>query len=123
MPNGKKGNKLMKKLNHFVYFDYSAFLKGKTLIYVDGKRDDKQNCLKITLLIQEDKTDYGEDGVDNQYEKLVIKMPETKESYLEQFKRNDRVNIIEVKSAKVWGDYNTNLSIIAKVVKTNAQGH
>ena len=111
----------MKHLKNFLHFDHESFLKGKNLIYVDGKENKAINGVSITLLIAEDHTNYGDSLDDNQYEKLVIKMPDTKGSYLEGFKRNDKVIVTGVTNAVVWGDYQSNLSITAKVVKPNAQ--
>ncbi len=111
----------MKKLRNFLKFDSNAFLKDKTLMYLEGKiqDDDHFKGAKITTLIIDDRTDYGDDSISNQYEKLSIKVPNANEDYLRQFKRNEEVRVIDVSEGKVWGDYGNNLTITGKLIKIN----
>ena len=87
----------MKKLNTFVRFDAQAFLRGKKLSFVEGRVDtdsDKFNGVRMSLLIKEDNTDYG-NGITgaNIYEKLSVKVEGQNENYLRQFKLDDEVYI------------------------------
>ncbi len=68
----------MKKISLFERFDAQGFLKGKRLLYINGRfeNSDKFIGCKVEVLIAEDMADYdGEVGL-NIYERLLVKVPD-----------------------------------------------
>ncbi|MGX9820392.1 hypothetical protein [Lactococcus lactis] len=113
----------MKKLKQFNEFNVEAFLKDKVLryiseqpnyIFVDGKRTENFDGLKISAVIIEDNTDYGngETGL-NVYEKINIKLPGVLRTNLSP---EDDFELINA-TAKLYGDYNNLLSLSAEGVQ------
>lgn len=113
----KKGDrKMLKKLRKYMHFDWEGFVENKKLVLL-GIRDWKdfntgrELGVKAECVIAMDKTDYGEAGVNNLYEKIIVKIPH-------------KINIpigkeIELRNvqAKVYGDYGNQLSVIAEDIQ------
>lgn len=106
----------MKNLSQFVNFDIDAFLDGKELLVLSVSEwvdfDDKTvKGTKITTVIIIDETDYnGKDG-NNRFEKLVIKVPKAIDVAV------DSVIVPVNATARVYGDYNSNLSVVAEDIE------
>ena len=106
----------MKKLNMFNHFNYDGFAKEKRFICInqqEWKDYETKNLLgtKLELVIAQDKTDYGEEGVSNLYEKFVVKIPKV---------INVPVNTeIRLKNpeAKVYGEFHNQLSVVAEDIE------
>ena len=106
----------LKKLNKFLNFDYEGFAKDKKLICI-GQQEwrvfetKSLEGTKLEIAIVQDKTDYGEEGVNNLYEKFYVKIPQV---------INVPVNA-EVKfknaQATVYGEFRNQLSVIAESVE------
>ena len=106
----------MKHLSQFVNFDLEVFLAGKELLvnsvsdWVDYE-DKSVKGTKITTVIISDDTDYnGKDG-NNRFEKLVIKVPKSVDVAV------DSVIVPVDATARVYGDYNNQLSIVAENIE------
>lgn len=106
----------MRFLSMFTHFDLEAFLAEKTLI-VTGVSDwfdyeDKSKLLgsKISTVIYEDNTIYGDYQESNRFERLVIKVP--KRIDVTDVPLDSRVVPING-VAKIWGEHHSNLSITA----------
>lgn len=106
----------MKHLSQFVNFDLDAFLNGKELLvnsvsdWLDYE-DKSIKGTKITTVIISDDTDYnGKDG-NNRFEKLVIKVPKAIDVAV------DSVVVPINAIARVYGDFNSNLSVVAEDIE------
>lgn len=113
----------MQKLKQFTLFETEKFLKDKTLVFMSGKKANPSHGfigMNIEVMILEDKTNYG-DGIvgANEFEKFTVKVPKVNETYLSKFKRMQKVNIVEIEKASLWGEYQTNLTITGKLVPVN----
>lgn len=107
----------MRFLSMFTHFDLDAFLAGKTLIvtgvsdWVDFDNKSKTLGTKITTVIYEDNTDYGDYQGNNRFEKLVIKVPKAIDVPLDS-------TVVPVNGiGRVYGDYHNNLSVTADDVE------
>ena len=103
----------MKKLNNYRLFDTERFLKGKKLAFLKGKyqADDKFQGVSMTLIVLDDIKK------ENDGEQFTVKVANVPESYLMQFKMLDTVQLYDISKATVYGDYQNQLSIHAKVKK------
>nr|CDL65664.1 unnamed protein product [uncultured bacterium] len=103
----------MKKLNNYRYFDSESFLKGKTLAYLKGKSqyDEKFKGVSITVIILKDPEN------ENEGEQFTVKVVGVQESFLNQFKMLDIVQLYDITKATVYGDFQNQLSIHAKIKK------
>ena len=114
----------MRKLKNYLTFNSAEFFKDKRVHFVSGKLND--DGVKINAIIMDDKTVYGkdEDNEDitglNIAEKFSITVPKGTKVLLNQFKSMDVIELYDYKSAKVWGTYNENLSVVCNVKKANA---
>lgn len=109
----------MKGLKHFLHFDLDMFLIGKKLVYLRAapwlEQGNDLGC-KVTLLIVEDKT---VENVDNIGEQLVIKVRNCSPTAFSKWRSfYTEVIVTDVERAIVYGDYQNQLSIIAKVAVT-----
>lgn len=114
--SAKKGGDNMKHLSQFIRFDLDSFLENKELLvlsvsdWVDFE-DKTIKGTKITTVIISDDTDYnGKDG-NNRFEKLVIKVPKTIDVAV------DSVIVPVNATARVYGDYNNQLSVVAEDIE------
>lgn len=117
----------MQKLRQFTYFDCESFLNGKTLVYLSGKKPDPKHGfvgLAIEVMIMDDNTDYG-DGLKglNEFEKFTVKVQGADETYLSNFKRKQKIKIVDIQKASTWGDYQENLTIFGRVVPLHEEKH
>lgn len=109
----------MKKLNRFLYFDFTGFSKGKQYVCTGiqpWKNHDTGEVLgsKVEAVIYKDKTDYGPstDSVTNLFEKVVFKVKHVVTDV------SVGAEILPVNAtATVYGDYRNQLSITAEDVK------
>ena len=106
----------MKKLNIFNHFDYDEFAKEKKFICIsqqEWKDFETKNLLgtKLELVIVQDKTDYGEEGINNLYEKFYVKVPQVLNVPV-----NAEVKLKNVE-ATVYGEFRNQLSVIAEFVE------
>lgn len=106
----------MKKLSQFTIFDIEAFLKEKRLMVIAQQEwkdyNTKDLCgTKTELVIIQDNTDYGEKGVTNLYEKIIVKVPK-----VITLPMNAEVRL-KNPEATVYGDYRNQLSIIAQDIE------
>ena len=106
----------MKKLNNFIHFDTKEFLKDKRLIAL-GQQEWKDFSTKsllgtrIEVVIAQDKTDYGEEGVSNLYEKFVVKIPKVITVPV-----NTEIRL-KNPEAKVYGEFHNQLSVVAEDIE------
>ena len=109
----------MRGLAMFNHFDFYGFVKDKKLIVCDISEwvdyNDKSivKGTKITTVIYEDHTDYGESEITNKFEKIVAKIP--KKVTNTKVKIDDFV-VFKNAVARVYGDYNNLLSVVAEDV-------
>lgn len=105
----------MKHLSQFIRFDLDAFLNGKELLvnsvsdWLDYE-DKSVKGTKITTVIISDETEYDKDG-NNRFEKLVIKVPKSIDIAV------DSVIVPVDAVARVYGDYNNQLSVVAEDIE------
>ena len=106
----------MKGLKEFQKFDLEAFLTDKEIMYLDFSqwyeykkvvKNEAPSCIKMSFVIVKDDTKYSTD-VNNEYEKFDVKVRGVSSVNI---KKRSLVKIKGV--AKVWGDFNQNLSIEA----------
>lgn len=106
----------MKGLKEFQKFDLEAFLTDKEIMYLDfsqwyeyknGVKNEAPSGIKMSFVIVKDDTKYSTD-VNNEYEKFDVKVRGVSSVNI---KKRSLVKIKGV--AKVWGDFNQNLSIEA----------
>lgn len=104
----------MKKLRSYLHFDTQAFLEGKELQFLMGKPLDPVKTgfegVAVEIVIVDDPSGDG-----NDFEKIKVKVPNVNQDWLEQFHKGDEVQIFDVTKATVYGDYQNELSIIAKI--------
>lgn len=111
----------MKGLKQFIQFDLDAFLQDKEITfldakpfynYLDGKPTTEQAGIKLECVITKDNTNYNNKEINNEYEKISIKIPGASKAGISRGAK------LKIKgTGKVWGDYSQNLSIEA----TNVQ--
>ena len=97
----------MKGLKQFLQFDLDGFLADKEITFLDskpyylydnGKATDEVAGMRLECVITKDNTNYNNQEISNEYEKISIKIPKA-----------TKVGI--KRAAKVWGDFSQNLSI------------
>lgn len=105
----------MKGLKQFLQFDLDGFLADKEITfldskpfynYIDGKATDELAGMKLECVITRDNTTYNNKDINNEYEKITIKIPGANKVGI---KRGSKLKIKG--TAKVWGDFSQNLSI------------
>lgn len=94
---------MIKKLNYFMKFDAVEFFKDKTLVakssrYDDGNREEgdaQEPRLKITAIITEDNTEYGDERGINLFEEVHLRIagPGIKKLKVEQ---GTHINVLEI---------------------------
>lgn len=102
----------MKYLNQFQSFDFPRFSNGKKFQFLGSSPWQDSETKKILGVVAEcviisDETDYGE-GRDrtNRFEKIKFKIKKAVSIPID-------AQVIPINPiAKVWGDYNSNLSVI-----------
>lgn len=106
----------MKGLKQFVQFDLNGFLKDKEIIfldskpfynYIDGKPTDEVAGIKLECVITKDNTIYSNHEINNEYEKISVKIPGVAKAGI---KRGSKIKVVQG-VGKIWGDYSQNLSI------------
>jgi hypothetical protein len=116
----------MKKLRSFVRFDVDRFFSGKELRvtgaepwheYIDKKRQEEPIGTKYKLVIAVDNTIYNpekpaEDARINEGELVVVKVAKPKK----EFGKFAVAKLVEP-TAKVYGDYQNELSVTAKDIE------
>lgn len=107
---------MLKKLGNFLHFDWNSFSNEKRFLCLGVKewkdyKTGKELGIKLECVIAKDETDYGEADVSNIYEKLLIKVTKKMDIPL-----NTEIKIIGA-NAKVYGDYNNMLSIVAEDIQ------
>ena len=107
---------MLKRLSKYIYFDWNSFSEGKRYVSLSVKpwndyETGKELGIKLESVIAKDETDYGEADVSNIYEKLLIKVPKKIDIPL-----NTEIKIIGA-NAKVYGNYNNMLSIVAEDIQ------
>lgn len=95
-------------------FDTDRFLKDKELVVADSRY--KEGTITVTLIVMNDKTIYSDDskGV-NDFEKFTLKIENTREEDLNKLNKKQRVKVVNVKGATVWGDYMQNLTVYGQL--------
>lgn len=106
----------MKKLNVFISFNADGFLKDKRLIVLSCREWQDFNTKNhvgtiVEVVIAQDKTNYGEEGITNLYEKLNIKVPK-----IITVPMNAEVRLVNA-VGKVYGDYHNRLSLSAEDIE------
>lgn len=103
----------MHKLNNYRIFDTEKFIKTKKLAFLKGKyqSDDKFKGITATIIILEDAAE------ENQGEQFTVKIADVPETLLSQFKMFDIIQLYDVTKATVYGEYQNQLSIHAKIRK------
>ena len=115
----------MKGLKYFLNFDLEKFLLGKKLTYlkaVPWLEDDKNLGCKVTLQIIDDQTTYANESINNFGEQLVVKMRNCSPATFTKLRPFEtEVTINEPERITVYGDYQNQLSIIAKIAVTGTK--
>lgn len=110
----------MKGLRQFLKFDTTDFFADKTLValavsptfeYVNGEKTNNILGCKIESVIGVDNTKYSKDGISNAFEKINIKIIDTKEFNIPQM---SRFKIKSFEKATVYGAYQNQLSVSVK---------
>ena len=110
----------MKKLNHFLQFNFPAFAKGKKFMIQGIKYNEKRGCVSLDVIIMEDNTDYGDNRVSNLFEKFKVHLTkDTSEDDISKYYLRDIIVFKSIGKCTVWGDYASNLSVEAIVEVTN----
>jgi hypothetical protein len=101
----------------FLNFDCERFLKEKTLmaLAMADLNDSEGNRIgsKISTVIFEDKTDYGDSKVTNAGDSFKIKVLNLN---IKPIKMPCFIRLVKP-TAKVWGEYQNNLSITAQDIQ------
>lgn len=104
----------MKKLNLFQQFNFVAWAKDKQFMIQGVKYNDKKGCVSLDVIITEDNTDYGEEGISNIFEKFKVHLiKDTDVDDVEKYHIRDKVIFKNIGKCSVWGDYASNLSVEA----------
>lgn len=117
----------LKNLSHFTEFNASLFLAHKELRFISatswvektesGSKVEKG--VKVGLLVFVDDSDYPNEK-NNLGEQLVVKVPyATLEDYANYQPMVTVCEIVDIEKAIVYGEYRNQLSLIAKVVKSD----
>lgn len=117
----------LKNLSHFTEFNASLFLAHKELRFISatswiektesGSKVEKG--VKVGLLVFVDDSDYSNEK-NNLGEQLVVKVPyATLEDYANYQPMVTVCEIVDIEKAIVYGEYRNQLSLIAKVVKSD----
>lgn len=107
---------MTRKLGNFETFNAKEFLKDKTLMALartpltDGEKN--QIGYTLTVVVYEDRTDYGDQSVTNAGDSYKVKIPNME---INEITIPCNVTLIEPEG-KVWGEFRNNLSLSAKNV-------
>lgn len=108
---------MTKKLSLFTEFNAQKFLAEKQLMALNQDvlfdEHDKHIGSIITVVVFDDKTDYGDESITNAGDSYKVKV-ENKD--LPRLELPAFVELVAPKG-KVWGEYRNNLSLSAKNVK------
>lgn len=116
---------MLKKLKNFTEFKSNEFLKDKSLVFLSGKvvATEKFEGVQMEVMISDDRTDYGNDAITNEFERFNVRIKGADEAYLNSFVRKQPIRIAEVTNAVIYGDYSEHLLLTAKVIKLNVQAN
>lgn len=119
---------MLKNLRQFITFNWEAFAKDKVFVctgvkpwlkYENGEKTNERLGTSVEAVIFHDKTKYesasGED-ITNRFEKLTFKVPAEITIPLDK-----QIVPVDVQ-ARVWGDFQNNLSIEASRVDVVEKG-
>lgn len=105
---------MSKKLSVFEVFNAKKFLDDKTLLALaqDTLKDSdgNQTGFTMTVVVYDDRTDYGDDTVTNAGDSYKVKIPNIK---MNQLELPAMVQLVEP-TGKVWGEFRNNLSLSAQ---------
>ncbi len=108
----------MKKLTLFQTFNFPAFQAGKKFVIQTVKFNEKRGCVTISVVITEDKTDYGDSNVSNLFEKFNVHLINDRdENAVNRYHIGDEIIFKSIGKCTVWGDYGSQLSVEAEVTK------
>lgn len=117
----------LKNLSHFTAFNAPEFLKRKELRFISATRwiekgdsgSEIEKGVKVEVLVFVDDSDYPNEK-NNLGEQLVVKVPyATLEDYANYQPMVTVCEIVDIEKAIVYGEYRNQLSLIAKVVKSD----
>lgn len=116
---------MLKKLKNFTEFKVNDFLKDKSLVFLSGKvvATEKFQGVQMEVMIQEDRTDYGNPNITNEFERFNVRVKGADEGFLQTFVRKQSIKITDVSSSIVYGDYSEHLLLTGKVIKLNGQSN
>ena len=105
---------MSKKLGLFQHFEADKFLKDKTLLALAVEpfvNDDKiQIGYKVTVVVYDDSTDYGDADVTNAGDSYKVKIQNMQ---MNQFELPEMVKLVKP-TGTVYGDYREKLSLSAE---------
>lgn len=106
----------MKKLSMFQVFDFASWQKGKSFMVQSAKFNEKKGCVSLDVVIVEDRTNYGDPSISNDYEKFKVHcIQDTNEGAVAKYHAKDMIRFTNIGKCSVWGDYGSNLSVEAVV--------
>ena len=106
----------MKKLNMFQKFDFVAWQSGKKFMVATVRYNEKRGCVTLSVAITEDKTDYGDKGISNIFEKFNVHcIQDILESDVDKYSVGDSIIFKNIGKCSVYGEYNSQLSVEAIV--------
>lgn len=117
----------LKNLSHFTAFNAPLFLSRKELRFISATRwiekgdsgSEIEKGVKVGVLVFVDDSDYPNEK-NNLGEQLVVKVPyATLEDYANYQPMVTVCEIVDIEKAIVYGEYRNQLSLIAKVVKSD----
>lgn len=110
----------MEKLNSFLEFNLSKFLKSKVLEVTSFKEHKRYENGKpigvdgvvISVAIVKDRTDYGTPGISNLYQIFSIRVNGASiDDVTTRFSPGDVIRLKSYVKASVYGDYRNQLSV------------
>lgn len=110
----------MKKLGMFQKFDFVAWQTGKKFMVASVRYNERRGCVTLSIAITEDKTDYGDKGISNVFEKFNVHLPkDTNENDVNKYAVGDNIIFKSIGKCAVFGEFNSNLSVeaVVEVVK------
>ena len=106
----------MRKLNMFQKFDFGTWQAGKKFMVVGVKFNEKKNLVTLEVIIIEDKTNYGDPGITNLYEKFYVHcIKDVNPEDINKYPVQSNIIFKSIGKCSVWGDFSSNLSVEAVV--------
>lgn len=98
-----------------VFGDWDLVVTGQRYYYAFSDKN-KENKLGVAtdLVIADDRHDYGGEIGVNVYARLTVKEPGAKD--INQFKAKQRVKLVRLDKARVWGEFLNNLALEGKLM-------